>query len=138
MADLIFDSAEAGECTLITSLWNIGEVLGVLDEKRRRNWLSEPDYQAAVRKFASELMRLRRLDALQIVPVSNLIVSAAWNYISDYHLYEADAIQITTCIHNKNDVLVSGDKKLIEISQKAGLQAANVEKDSEKISSLLK
>ena len=39
--DIIFDKAEAGEIKITISLWNIGEALGVLDEKRRKGWLTE-------------------------------------------------------------------------------------------------
>ena len=38
--DAIFDKAETGELTIALSLWNIGETLGVLDERRRRGWLT--------------------------------------------------------------------------------------------------
>jgi len=34
--DIIFDKAEAGELIISFSFWNIGEALGVLNERRRR------------------------------------------------------------------------------------------------------
>jgi len=67
--DLIFDKAEIGELTIITSLWNIGEALGVLDEKLRRGWLTEREFQQTMNLFADELLKLMRLKRLEITPV---------------------------------------------------------------------
>jgi predicted nucleic acid-binding protein len=44
-ADILFDKAETGELAITFSLWNIGEALGVLDEKRRKGWLTEKEFR---------------------------------------------------------------------------------------------
>jgi len=54
-----------------------------------------------------------------------------------YRVYEADALQVTTCIHNKNDALISGDEKLVEIGRKTGLRAFHITKDEQKLRQLL-
>ena len=59
--DVIFDKAETGELTIVTSLWNIGEALGVLDEKRRRGWLTEKEFKQTLTLFADEVSKLMRL-----------------------------------------------------------------------------
>ncbi|MCL4430636.1 MAG: type II toxin-antitoxin system VapC family toxin, partial [Chloroflexi bacterium] len=96
-ADLIFDMAEAGELALVFSIWNIGEALGVLDEKRRRGWLSEEEFEKTLNLFADELLKLMRLKTLEIIPIQTPILTNAWNILLDYHIYEADALQIATC-----------------------------------------
>jgi len=55
-----------------------------------------------------------------------------------HNLYEADALQITACLHGQSDALISSDKKLVETSRKAGLNAFHVTKDKEKLEDFIK
>lgn len=135
--DTIFDKAEAGELTVTFSLWNIGEALGVLDEKRRRGWLTEKEFKATLNNFADELVKLIRLKTLEVMPILTPILTDTWELLMQYHIYEADALQITTCIHNKNDALISGDEKLVKTSRKTGLKSFHITKDKQKLKQLL-
>ena len=65
--DIIYDKAETGELIITISLWNIGEDLGVLDEKRRRGWLTEKEFEQTLRIFADELFKLMRLKTIEII-----------------------------------------------------------------------
>ena len=135
--DVIFDKAETGELTITVSLWNIGEALGVLDEKRRRGWLTEKEFRVVLNNFADELVKLLRLKTLEVIPLLNPILTDTWELLMNHHIYEADALQITTCIRNKNDALISGDKKLVETSRKIGLKTFHITKDEQKLKHLL-
>ena len=126
--DLVFDKGEAGEICLATSIWNFGEVLGVLDEKLRRGWLAEDEFKTALENFASEMTRMARLKVLEVVPVVTPILVDSWPLILRQHIYEADALQIQTCIYCGGDVLLSADKELIDLATKRGLKALDVEK----------
>jgi len=134
--DAIFDKAETGELTITVSLWNIGEALGILDEKRRRGWLTEKEFRVALNNFADEFVKLLRLKTLEVIPLLTPILTDTWTLLMNHHIYEADALQITTCIHNKNDALISGDKKLVETSRKIGLQTFHITKDEQKLKHL--
>jgi predicted nucleic acid-binding protein len=135
--DIIFDKAETGELIITVSLWNIGEALGVLDEKRRRGWLTEKEFKATLNNFADELVKLMRLKTLEVTPILTPIVIETWDLVMNYHVYEADALQIITCIHNKNDALISSDEKLIETSRKIGLETFHITKDEQKLRHLI-
>lgn len=137
MADLVFDSAERGELSIVVSLWNLGEVFGVLDERRRRRWLSEGEFSEALRMLANEVVKLLRLRALEAIPLSVPILVNAWPLIVEQHLYEADAIQITTCTHTQSDALLSGDATLVEISRKLGLTAFDIVRDEPKLTKFI-
>ncbi len=137
VADVIFDKAEAGELAISVSLWNIGEVLGVLDAKRRQGWIDEKEFKIALTSFAEELVKLIRLKSVEIVPILTSVVTDAWDLVLRHHVYEADALQIATCFYGKSHALVSGDEKLVKISQKTGLQAFNVTKDGQELLHLL-
>jgi len=130
--DYVFDKGWAGEVSIISSIWNIGEVLGVLDERRRRGWLSKSEFKKVLEGFASETVRLIRLKVLEMFPVLTPIIIEAWPLILNEHIYEADALQIQTCMRSGSNLLLSGDKELVNVALKAGLKAINV-KDEDKV-----
>ncbi|MCW4018921.1 MAG: type II toxin-antitoxin system VapC family toxin [Candidatus Bathyarchaeota archaeon] len=137
IADLLFDEAEAGELTITISMWNIGEVLGVFDTKHRQGWLKEKEFKMAQNNFAKELVKLIRLKAIEVTPIFGSVLAESWNVLMKYHIYEADALQMTTCRYGKNDALISNDEKLVEVSRKSGLQAFSITRDKEEIGHLL-
>ncbi len=68
--DLVFEKAEVGEVSITMSLWNVGEALGVLDEKRRRGWLDQAEFEGCITWFADELVKLLHLKAIEVLPLS--------------------------------------------------------------------
>jgi predicted nucleic acid-binding protein len=134
--DYIFDKGWAGEISIATSIWNIGEVLGILDERRRRKWLTESELTKALENFTSEVVRLLHLKTLEIFPVLSQMLIGTWPIILKEHVYEADALQIQTCIYSSSNVLLSADRKLINAAIKLGLKAINI-KDENKVKELI-
>ena len=135
--DLVFDKCWLGELSITTSIWNIGEVLGVFDIRRRRRWLSEDEFRNVLRNFTGEVIRLLRLKVLEIFPVLTPILIESWPLILGEHIYEADALQIQTCIFSDSNVLLSADKELINIALRTGIKAVNVI-DENRVKKLLK
>lgn len=129
--DYVIDRGWVGELSIATSIWNIGEVLGVLDERYRRGWLSEDEFKKALESFASETVILSRLKVLEILPVLTPMLVEAWPLILSEHVYEADALQIRTSIYSRSNALLSGDKGLINVALRVGLKAVNVEDEDE-------
>ena len=127
--DIIFDKAETGELTISISLWNIGEALGVLDERRRKAWLTEEEFSQTLKNFAGELVKLMRLKAIEIIPVHTPVLTDTWDTVITSHVYEADALQIATCKHSKSDALITADEKLAKTSNKMGLETYHITKD---------
>jgi len=136
--DIIFYKAEAGEFIIAFSLWNIGEALGVLNERRRREWLTQEEFAQTLKNPADELLKLIRLRVLETILIHTPILTEPWNLILNYHIYEADALQITTCIHSQSSALISSDKKLIKASRKTGLKAFHITRDEEKLKEFIK
>ncbi len=131
--DMIFARAENGRLLIALSLWNVGEVFGVLDERRRRRWLSEAEFVRVMKMLPSEVLKLMRLRALEIIPALTSILIDAWSVILDNHIYQADALQITTCRYARSDALLSGDGSLVDTSRKIGLKAFNIVKEEETV-----
>ena len=134
--DLVFDRCWLGELSITTSIWNLGEVLGVFDVRRRRGWLSEDEFRDVLRNFTGEITRLLRLRVLEILPVLTSILVDSWSLVLGEHIYEADALQIQTCIYSGSNVLLSADKELINVALRTGIKAVNVE-DENRVKKLL-
>ncbi|MEM2841873.1 MAG: type II toxin-antitoxin system VapC family toxin [Thermoproteota archaeon] len=129
--DHVIDKGWVGEVSIATSIWNIGEVLGVMSERRRKGWLSEDEFKKALEDFASETVRLLRLKVLEILPVLAPMLVEAWPLILSEQVYEADALQIRTSIYSGSNALLTGDKDLINAALRVGLKAVNVEDEDE-------
>ncbi|RLE90661.1 MAG: PIN domain nuclease [Thermoprotei archaeon] len=135
--DQVFDRCWIGELSIVTSIWNIGEVLGVFDVRRRRGWLSDDEFRRVLRNFIGEFIRLLRLRVLEIFPIITSILVESWPLILKEHIYEADALQIQTCVYSGSNVLLSADKELINIALRAGIKAVNIE-DEDRVKKLLR
>jgi len=126
-ANLVYSKCDAKELSVVFSMWNIGEVLGAIDQYRQRSWLTQQQYNQAVRNLAGESLRLISMDALEIVPVSSSALTESWSLVEKYHMYQADALQIVTCRHSEADILLTADRSLAEVATKEGASAINVE-----------
>jgi predicted nucleic acid-binding protein len=68
----LYSKAWLGEAKIAFSLWNIGEVLGVLDKYYKYGWLTRGDYDLARREFLGETLKMLRLRLLSIIPLKPL------------------------------------------------------------------
>ncbi len=117
----IYEEALDGKLTLSFSLWNVGEVLGVLDKYYRRGQLTEQDYRSARLQFMYEVLKLLRLRVLRIVPVRVRLLAQTWSLVEKYHIYEADALQIASAKAVNAEKLCTADKGLYEVAVKEGM-----------------
>ena len=119
----VYHRALKGELTLVFSIWNIGEVLGVLDKYLQRKWLSIEGYKAARRQFLGETLRLLRLRLLRIVPVKARLLLQAWSLVEKYHVYEADALQVVSAKYVGALRLYTGDEQVHGMSLGEGVSS---------------
>jgi len=124
-AQEIYSMAETGSLMLIHSIWNIGEVLGVLDQYRRRGLITNEQHNHAVTNFTSEVIKLMRLSSLTVMPVASKMVVESWPLIQKYHIYEADALQIITSKYSESEVMITADGSLVAAAKSEGLKAFN-------------
>jgi len=115
--DRLYKKGYSGEVEMVVSLWNIGEFMGVLDKYKNRKEISSETESLLGRKA----MTLEYLDP-------NLL-SSSWALILKHGIYAADAIQIVSAHLNSCDCFLSGDRKLVDIARREGLEAVNVEKE---------
>ena len=116
-----------GNASLHFSVWNIGEVLGALHAYYRRKWLESEDYAAARESFLAETARLIRLGVAKVIPVRSKLLKQSWLIVEKYHIYEADALQISSAKNLAVDQLLSGDHRLVDVSREEGINADYLE-----------
>ena len=133
LVDDVYSRAEVGALKLSFSMWNVGELIGALDQHVSRKVISQTQFRVSIRDFVAETIKLFRLGHLNIRSPTAKIFADAWSLILSSHIYEADAIQIATAKSLECNLFLSADAELIEVAKQTNLQAANVETDAEKI-----
>jgi predicted nucleic acid-binding protein len=123
----IYQKSDTKEIGICFSMWNIGETIGVIDQYQRKGWITEGQFISAIGGLAGETLRLMRIEALELLPVSSSELSETWDLIRRYHIYQGDAVQVVACARSKADRLISADKMLLEVAEKEGITSVNVE-----------
>lgn len=119
----IYERALNGELKIAFSVWNIGEVLGVLNKYFRRHWLEKEDYEMARLQFIGETLKLIRLRLVKVIPVRTELLISTWDLVEEYGIYQADALQIVSARRVNASSFLTGDKQLHEIAVKEGLNS---------------
>lgn len=132
VVDKVYEEAEAGRVRMAFSVWNIGEALGVLDRYRTRRMISDEDFESALRSLASESMKMIRLSVLQLLPITSKTLIESWLLVLQHHIYEADALQISSSKETDCDLFLGADNRLIQTAQKEGINALDIEAEPEK------
>jgi len=137
VVDEVYAKAETGELRFSFSIWNIGEALGVIDRYVSRGFLPEDALKTALHDFISESTKMVRLGSLQILPMTTKNLVDSWLLIMKHHIYGADALQISTSKEANCSLLLSADFKLVQVAEKEGINAVNVEAEPDKALTIL-
>jgi len=130
--DKVYLESEAGRVKVGFSIWNVGEAIGVLDRYRRRELISDDAFQSIIAIFISESLKMTRLNALRILPISSKVLVECWLLVVKHHICEADALQISSSKEAGCDLFLGADSRLIETAQKEGVNAVNIETETRK------
>ncbi len=66
---------------------------------------------------------------ISILAVSGGLLTKSRALVLKHHIYQADALQLTSAKLSRADVFVSADKKLIDCAKSEGLESRNPERD---------
>lgn len=133
LVDRIYAKAEAGTHVIIMSLWNLGEVLGVLDNYRSRKFLNDETFGKVLENLLAESEKMLRLGSMRILPLALDILVETYVLLLKHHIYQADALQIATCKVSKSNLLISADKQLLKAARAEKIEALDIETDEEAI-----
>ncbi|HII61544.1 type II toxin-antitoxin system VapC family toxin [Pyrococcus horikoshii] len=112
----LYTQAYQGDIKLAFSLWNIGEVLGAFDRAKRIKRIDVETYELARLRFLSEILRMKRLGILKIIPLYSSILIGSWELLEKYHIYQADAIQIESARRVNASEFYTADKRLHQVA----------------------
>lgn len=118
-----FLSAYAGEERISYSIWNIGEFLGSLDGAERSHRIERHESGIVRGRFLSEVQRMIRLGAAIVVPLRTSLITQSWEVVERYHLYEADALQLTSARYANSKEFMTGDRQLHLAAREFGLKS---------------
>lgn len=59
--------------------------------------------------------------------MSSSTLSERWDLVRKYHIHQADALQIVSCMRLGTVTLLSADKALLEAAENEGLSSVNIE-----------
>ncbi len=97
--------------------------MGALDTYHRRKWIASEDYTAARDALLAETKRLIKLGIAKVVPVRSKLLTQSWLLVEKHHICQADALQIASAKNLGVDKLLSGDRRLVDISKEEGINA---------------
>jgi predicted nucleic acid-binding protein len=121
--DMIFRDAYRSLAVVSCSSWNIAEAAVVFDKYGRILGLS---VRELMRNMLRELRILSRLHMLRIVGITPRLIRDSIQLVFKYHIYVADALQITSAKTINSSKFLTGDKKLAKIAEQEGLQATYI------------
>ncbi len=134
--DHLFSRAESQQLRLVFSAWNVGEVIGALDERHQQKRLTDGEFSTALLNFSEETLRMVRVGSTRILPVAGKILTASWQILQREHIYEADALQIASCKEETCELFVTGDRRLLQAAHAQGVTGLDPVKDERKLISL--
>ena len=137
LVDLLYAKAEDGTGRIVFSIWNIGEVLGVLDMYRSRKLLDDEAVLKSTGIFLAESEKMIRLGGMQILPLALDILTENYSLILKHHIYQADALQVATCKLTESKLFLSADKELLSVARAENLEALNIETDEEQLRTMI-
>ncbi len=127
IVDSLFKEAENKSTVLCFSIWNIGEVIGVLDKNDRRRKIKFPK---SVDNFVNELGRLDKSGSIKTVEITLPLIFDASRILLKYKLYMADALQIVSCKEANCSDFYTADKRVHEAAVSEGLNSIYMLKSS--------
>ena len=129
--DRVYERSEAGSVTVAFSVWNIGETIGVLDRYHSRKLITQKEFESALSDLIGESTKMLRLNSLLLLPVTSRSMVESWRLIMTHHIYEADALQLSSCQEAGCQLFLSADNALIHAVRNEGIEAMNIERDTE-------
>jgi predicted nucleic acid-binding protein len=127
LVDRVYGKSEIGELRLAFSIWNIGEAIGVFDRYLIRKLISGKEFSTARSDLVSETLKLSRLGSLDVLPVTSGVLSYSWVLVTKHHIYEADALQISSGKEVECGLFLGADSRLLDAASAEGLNSLNVE-----------
>src|ERR1700722_10494041 len=126
--DAIYAGLEKdGDLQAAFSAWNIGEVIGAIDTRKQRGDIDERSMAEAIGLFVGETRKFVAMRKLIVHPIGSRMLEESRDLIVKYHIYQADALQLTTARQSSSTLILTADRRLAECARSEGIEVANPE-----------
>lgn len=125
-AEKIFRDAYSKKVVLITSIWNLGEAIEVLDRKRRLGEIENDVFSTLKVTLLGDVKRMTGLGIMRLVPVHSMLLVDAWKLVEKHHIYQVDALQIVSAKYESAEEFYTADKRLHKVALGEGLNSTLV------------
>lgn len=130
VTDKVYERSESGSVTVAFSVWNIGETIGVLDRYHSRKLITQNEFESALSDLIGESTKMLRLDSLLLLPLTSRSMVESWRLTMTHHIYEADALQLSSCQEAGCQLFLSADNALVQAARKEGIEAIDIERET--------
>ncbi len=118
-----YNEVYLGNVLLSFNVWNIGEVIGVFDRAHRQKRITSKQLNEVMGRFSNETARLKKIDRIRIITLSESILESSWDVVIKHHIYVANALQIISAIEVGCNEFYTGDEKLHKLALSSGLNS---------------
>lgn len=125
----LVENAKAGNESLISSYFIVGECISVFDKWVRYKLITEEELHKAIKRFLADIKELNDKGALILEPVTSSVITLCTDLIVKYHLPINDAIHLYTALSNKDSIkkFICSDENLLKAAKSEGFEVLNPE-----------
>jgi len=116
--------------TFITSIWTINETVAGLDKKVAKRQMSREEADGAIQMLLSDSTGIV-IDRCFPIMITHSLLVRSTNLIIKHHISADDALHLASALMVGVDLLIAGDKRLIEAARTEGIESYNVEIDAD-------
>ena len=129
-SELVKNLFQIQNLLLVSSSWIVNEAVAALDKKIAKRQINQGEFDEALKTFFDHLEEASGINKLVLLLVEPYL-STSLDLITKHHISADDALHLASALMVGVDLLIAGDKRLIEAARVEGIESYNVEIDAD-------
>ena len=129
-SDLVVTIFQIISLITVTSSWTINETVAGLDKKVAKKQMRREEADKAIQMLVSKSSEVS-IDRCVSIMITHSLLARSTNLIIKHHISADDALHLASALMVGVDLLIAGDKRLIEAARAEGIESYNVEIDAD-------
>ncbi|MCH8291436.1 type II toxin-antitoxin system VapC family toxin [Candidatus Poribacteria bacterium] len=129
-SDLVVTIFQIISLITVTSSWTINETVAGLDKKVAKKQMRREEADKAIQMLVSKSSEVS-IDRCVSIMITHSLLARSTNLIIKHHISADDALHLASALMVGVDLLIAGDKRLIEAARTEGIESYNVEIDAD-------
>lgn len=127
----LIEEAKAGNETLISSYFAVGECISAFDKWVRYKLITDEELTKAIKRFLADVKEMNDKGTLILEPVTSSVITLCTELILKHHISINDAIHLYTALSNKTHIkqFISSDDILLKAAKAEGFEVFNPEEN---------